>query len=301
MLFDWGIVGHEKQISMLDRDIETNNLSHAYLFSGTKEVGKFTIAKKMAQFLQYTEGCDLNKNINYSGNITYEDDGSTIGIDMVREIIRKTNLSNECKYKIILIKRIERMPKEAQNAFLKILEEPPNKTIFILTTDSLEEILATIISRIRHYKFSTVNNEKIFKYLNSNIKSENINTILNLAQGRVGLAIKMATDYEYFIYQDGLYKKIDKFLRQNNLKNKFDFINEITDKKSKIEINVFLDAFMRFLRKMIFDYLKNPKNKRFNLKELINLFEVLDKTRYFMKRNVNKKLILENLLIHTEK
>jgi DNA polymerase III delta prime subunit len=123
-----------------------------------------------------------------------------------------------------------------------------------------------------------------------------------MAQGRPGLAIRLMEDEDTFIHQKGLYHQIETFLKKNDLAQKFSFVESI--EKDPEEVERFLDAFTRFLRKLFYEYMRlpaHPLKKRLRLKDIVNLFDVLEKTRYFIQRNVNKKLALENLLIQTEK
>ncbi len=310
MLYKWNIVGHQKQLEQLERELKEKNLSHAYLFSGTKQGGKFTIAKILAKILQCRNNfcrscrdCDLIKAGTHPDTIIMRDNGETIKIDEVRELIRKTNLTHTGKYRIVIIENIERMPVEAQNSFLKTLEEPPEGTVFILTSSQIDQVLLTIQSRVRHYHFSTIDDAILTKHLNEKFgfKPET-DEIVNISQGRPGLAIKMMEDSEAYHYQKRLYHQIEGFLRKNDLSNKFQFIEDI--EKNAAEVEFFLDAFTRYLRKLILDYMhlpNHPLKSRFTLKDIVKLFDHLEKTRYFIMRNINKKLALENLLIQTEK
>jgi DNA polymerase-3 subunit delta' len=195
------------------------------------------------------------------------------------------------------------MPIEAQNSFLKTLEEPPGRTIFIMTTNQIDQVLLTIQSRVRHYNFSTIDDKELTEYLEERFgKRPDTEEIVNIAQGRPGLAIALMESQEAFSYQKKLYHQIEMFLRKNDLSQKFSFVEEI--EKNPEEIELFLDAFTRYLRKLIFEYNyipNHPMKSRFSLRDLTNMFDVLEKTRYFIRRNINKKLALENLLIKTEK
>ena len=310
MLYKWNIVGHQKQLMQLEKEIKEDNLAHAYLFSGSKQGGKFTIAKILAKILQCPNNCcrtcrdcEMIRKEIHPDIIIIRDDGSSIKIDDIRKLIRTTNLTHQGKYRIVIIENIERMPIEAQNSFLKTLEEPPGKTIFLLTTSQVDSVLLTIQSRVRHYNFSTIDENILKKYLKEKFESnQNTEEIVNISQGRPGLAIALMENTDAFSYQKNLYHKIEIFLKKNDLSQKFLFIEEI--EKSHKDVELFLDAFTRYLRKIIFEYSKrkdHPLKKRFSLRNIVNLFDVLEKTRYLIKGNVNKKLALENLLIQTEK
>lgn len=320
MKYNWNIIGHRKQLEQLEQEIEMSNISHAYLFSGPKNTGKFRIARTFATILECPndfcgtcEDCHLiqknthpdvvlmpdimklNKKTNKKTNI--------ISIDEIRELIRKTSLTAQSKHRIIILENIERMPIEAQNSFLKTLEEPIGKTIFLLTTTQINKVLPTIQSRVRQYSFPNISDDILKKYLEENYNSNpNIEEIVNISQGRPGLAINLAKNIEVLIEQRNIYNQIENYLSKNNLSQKIGFVEKLCEDDDLL--NLFFDAFYRYLRKLIFDYMENvdnPIKNRFNLEEITNLFESLEKTRYLIQRNVNKKLALENFFLMTEK
>ncbi|MBU1018076.1 DNA polymerase III subunit [Patescibacteria group bacterium] len=310
MLYQWNIVGHTQQLLGLEKEIKEKNISHAYLFSGPRQGGKSSIAKTFANIIQCPnhyckkcKDCQLIQAKAHSDTLFMEDNGESIKIDDIREIIRKTNLTSQSPYRVIVIENIERMPIEAQNSFLKTLEEPPGKTIFLLTTSHLDQVLLTIQSRVRHFHFSTVDDGILKAYLKETFGSRSdMDEIINMAQGRPGLAINMIKDEGAFEDQKKLYNQIETFLKKNDLAQKFSFIEGI--EKDKDQVSLFLDAFTRYLRKLLFEYMNSSSpllGKRFTPRDIINLFESLEKTRYFINRNVNKRLALENLMIQTER
>ena len=309
MDFQWDIIGHKRQIESLEKEILEGNLAHAYLFSGPKQCGKYRVARTFATILQCPNNfcgickeCQQIKAGTHPDTLLFKDNGSSIKIEEVRELIRKTHLTHTGHYRIVVIENVERMPTEAQNSFLKTLEEPPAGTLFILTTTHIDQVLLTIQSRTRQYTFSTVPDDQLREYLIKNFGPQpTLDEAIVMAQGRPGLAISLIRDPLTFEKHKGLYNRIETFLRRNDLTGKFQFVEAL--EKDDREVELFLDSFARYLRKLLFDYLKDashPLAKRFTLEKLSNLFEFLEKTRYFVDRNVNKKLALENLLLLTE-
>jgi DNA polymerase-3 subunit delta' len=146
-----GIYGHKKQIEFLGKSIESGSLSHAYIFSGPSFVGKKTVAREFA------------KNLLESGPGNFHPDflevtnDEAIKIDQVRELIYKLSLRPySAKYKVALIDNAETMTVEAQNALLKVLEEPKSYTIIILVTSNTGKLLRTISSRAQKINFGPV-------------------------------------------------------------------------------------------------------------------------------------------------
>jgi len=310
MLYKWETIGHQKQLEQLEEDIQNDNISHAYLFDGPEGIGMFHIAKMFANILQcpndFCRKCEVCRAIlhnTHSDTILIQDDGEIIKIDDIRELIRKTNLTTQSNYRIFVIENIERMPIVSQNSFLKTLEEPPGKTMFILTTTQINQVLPTIRSRVRHFPFFNVDNRLLQKGLEEKFgKDEQLDEVLNIAQGRPGFAINLMQTPVLLRQQRDLYNQIDLLLSTNNIPQKFLFIEQLDEDKE--QLNLFFDAFSRYLRKLLFDFLSKPDHplkSRFSFQDLVKLFESFEETRYLIKRNVNKKLALENFFLQMER
>lgn len=314
MFYAWDIIGHRRQLEQLEQDLEHHRISHAYLFSGPKQIGKFSIARIFATLLQCPHGfCKTCKDCKaiaagvHPDTFLFPDEGESLSIDGVRKVIEKANLMAQGNYRIFVIQAVERMPLEAQNSFLKILEEPPGKTIFILTSSRINEVLPTLQSRVRHIEFYNVSDDHLKDYLKKRFSARaDLDEIINMAQGRPGLAISLMEDMALLSEQRTMYRHIERFLKENNVVEKFlwveELVEELPDSKDRVEF--FFDAFTRYLRKLLFEYMEggdHPLRSRFDLKALVELFESLEKTRYLVRKNSNKKLALENLFLATEK
>jgi DNA polymerase III subunit delta' len=310
MLYKWDIIGHNKQLEQLEQEIATKNIAHAYLFSGPKDVGSFRIIRMFANILQCPNNfcrtckdCKMFQKGNHPDVIVLKDNGETIGIDEVRDLIHKTNLISQGLYRIVLIENIERMPIEAQNSFLKTLEEPAGKTIFIMTSSRVDQVLSTIKSRVRRYFLFNVEDSVLRSSLKQQFgENPDMEEIIQLAQGRPGLAINLMKNPVMLNEQRNLYNQIEFFLKKNDIAQKFTFAEGLADENGQLE--VFFDAFSRYLRKLLYEYLTRPDHplkSRYSLENITNLFESLEKTRYFIDRNTNKKLALENFFLQTEK
>jgi len=139
------IIGHKKQWEFLKNKFELNQLSHSYLFSGAKEIGKKTFAMEFAEFV----GCKFPDLL-----IVKSDDGKEISIAKIRDIQNfLAYKSYNGGFKIVIIDEAEKMNQEAQSCFLKTLEEPKGKTLLILISAKPDMLLPTIISRCQIIKF----------------------------------------------------------------------------------------------------------------------------------------------------
>jgi len=311
MIYSWNIIGHEAQCLSLEKSLQDEgSLSHAYLFFGPSDVGKWTVAQFFSKILLCDENfchqcvnCHAVESGVHPDLVKLLDEGGSIKIDSIRQLIQKVSQTSQGKRRVVLIENIDRMPVEAQNAFLKTLEEPPGETIFLLTSSHPKKILPTIISRVRSVEFGLVDNAFIQSHLETmeGVDAGQIRRILEMAQGRPGLAIRLAKDpLEFAAYRD-LFYQIEAFLSRNDLIEKFKYVESI--EKNPEALEQFFEVFSLLLRKLTYDFLEgesHPLKKRFSSNQLADLFDKFIETRYLIQRNVNKKLALENFFLLTE-
>lgn len=146
------VIGQDQVVSVLESSIESGKISHAYLFAGSRGTGKTSVARIFAREI----GCKAND--------LYEiDAASNRGIDDVRDIKESVNtLPFESPYKVYIIDEVHMLTKEAFNALLKTLEEPPAYVVFILATTEMDKIPETVLSRCQTFQFRKPN-EAILK------------------------------------------------------------------------------------------------------------------------------------------
>jgi len=310
MKYPWNIIGHDKQLLALENEIAKDQLSHAYLFHGPRDTGKFTVAFILAKILlcpnnlcHQCRDCQLIKSGSHPDLILFRDNGESIKIDDVRVLIHKTNLTSQGGRRIVLIEDLERMPIEAQNSFLKTLEEPAGKTIFLMTSTQVKKIVPTILSRVRQQSFSLVDDEVMRRELTLRFKDHSdFEEVLQMAQGRPGLAIRLLSEPSVLSAYRGAYNQIDQILKNNDLTGKFSYVESLEGDKDQLEL--FFDVFCQIIRKTAYDFVVRGESllsPRYDLRDVTHLFEHLLKTRYLIERNANKKLALENFLLSTER
>lgn len=177
------ILGQVVPVSILKNAIKTKAVGHAYLFSGPDGLGKETVARILARELVNLGG-SLSEIHVLGGD-------EAIKIDEVRTLRKKAALK-PAGYSIWIILDAHRLTIEASNGLLKILEEPPVGTYFILTTTQVHSLLSTITSRCQHLPFRQIAEQDIAKWLaeqtNSDIRDVKIQSICKLAQGSLGRA-----------------------------------------------------------------------------------------------------------------
>jgi DNA polymerase-3 subunit gamma/tau len=156
------VVGQEHIVKVLESEVVTGNISHAYLFFGTRGTGKTSVARIFAEA------------IGTSANDVYEiDAASNTSVDHIRELNESVHtLPFESKYKVYILDEVHMLSKSAANAFLKTLEEPPSHVVFILATTELHKIPETILSRCETYTFKKPSQEVLKKVILSVAKKE---------------------------------------------------------------------------------------------------------------------------------
>jgi DNA polymerase-3 subunit gamma/tau len=180
-----GIVGQEPVVRTLRRAIETDRVSHAYLFSGPRGTGKTSTAKVLAMGLNCEEGptpepdgtCESCRAImgNSSLDVLEMDAASNRGIDEIRDLRDKVNLAPAAgRMKVYIIDEVHMLTAEAFNALLKMLEEPPEHVVFVLATTEKHKVLPTIISRCQSFDFRRPSVETLVEKLAEISDAENI-------------------------------------------------------------------------------------------------------------------------------
>ena len=179
------VIGQDVPVRVLKNAIKNNRVSHAYLFAGPRGVGKTTIARILAKALNCKNPSDgepcgkcehcveIDKGI--FPDLIEMDAASNRGIDDIRGLKEAVNYKPiKGKYKVYIIDEAHMLTKEAFNALLKTLEEPPPNTVFVLCTTEYDKILPTILSRCQRIIFSKVSQENVVKYLKEICSKENI-------------------------------------------------------------------------------------------------------------------------------
>jgi len=158
------VLGQDHIVTVLTGALEHNKISHAYLFYGTRGTGKTTVARIFA------------REAGVSANDIYEiDAASNRGIDDVRALREAVNvLPLESPYKVYIIDEVHMLTKEAFNALLKTLEEPPKHAIFILATTELEKLPETVVSRCQTFTFKKPSHEILKQLVLDTAKKEGL-------------------------------------------------------------------------------------------------------------------------------
>ena len=189
------IAGESDIVKTLKNSLDNDRISHAYLFSGPRGVGKTTSARLIAKGVNCLKNGISSSPCNECENCREIDNGSFIdlieidaasnrGIDEIRELKDKINYQpSKGRKKIYIIDEVHMLTKEAFNALLKTLEEPPEHVIFILATTEPDKILPTIISRCQRYDFKSLTYIEVKDKLSEICCGENV----EIDEGSLGL------------------------------------------------------------------------------------------------------------------
>lgn len=203
------IIGQKLPIRLLQTFLRNGTLPHALIFSGITGVGKRTTAKVVAMALNCAVGadkaapcgqCSSCRKIASNSHpdlLQIEPQGRHLRIDQVRELLRTLAMKPyQAAHRVVIVANAQAMNKEASNALLKILEEPPADTTLILTAQETSDLLPTIISRCRHLHFNPLPSEAIISLLSDadDIDTLFIQTAAALSGGSLTKAAQLATN-----------------------------------------------------------------------------------------------------------
>jgi len=180
------IIGQKHITKTLINAVSLNRISHAYIFSGPRGVGKTTTARILAKSLNCVKGptpypcnkCERCIRITdgYSMDVIEIDGASNRGIDDIRDLRNKVKFTPaEGKYKVYIIDEVHMLTTEAFNALLKTLEEPPSHVVFIFATTNPHKIPSTILSRCQWFNFRRISLADIVAKLDMIVKDEKLN------------------------------------------------------------------------------------------------------------------------------
>tara|TARA_Y100001970_G_scaffold186131_1_gene226362 strand:+ start:59 stop:1735 length:1677 start_codon:yes stop_codon:yes gene_type:complete len=204
------LIGQEIIAETIYNSILNKRSANAYLFTGIRGVGKTTIARIVAKSLNclkgidqlcnedFCENCEAISNSNHI-DVLEMDAASKTGVDDVRDLIEFSRYGpTTAKYKIFIIDEVHMLSKQAFNALLKTLEEPPEYLKFIFATTEIKKIPVTVVSRCQRFDLSRVNSSDLFNFIKEvknkekgKIKDEALKLIVKISEGSVRDALSL--------------------------------------------------------------------------------------------------------------
>ena len=308
------IVGHEEIKKQLLNSLNMGTLAHAHIFCGEDGIGKSIISKELS--INIIGQSEINRD--YVDIIEYKlnKGKQSIGIAEVLSIITEINKKPyEGDKKVVIIYNSDRMTTEAQNAFLKTIEEPPKGVYIIFLSESLDSILDTIKSRCQIHELRRLKKEELTKFINDNligIDSDKKEDICAFSDGIPGRIKRFLEDEDF----EALRNTALDVIIDSRKKNKEDMLKyEDFFVKNKTSWKENLVCVLYYVRDIIIyketseeQFIIN-RDKIIMIKELANIFsfsqlsgiiEIINDTAKNLERNVNAALAIDSMLLNIQ-
>ena len=204
------LIGQDVVAETISNSIKANKVPNAYLFTGIRGIGKTTTARIVAKSLNCSNGIDNLCKENFCENCTAisnsnhidvleMDAASKTGVDDVRDLIEFSRYGpTTAKYKIFIIDEVHMLSKQAFNALLKTLEEPPEYLKFIFATTEIKKIPITVVSRCQRFDLSRIKSFELFNFIkeiknkeNGNASDDALKLIVKISEGSVRDALSL--------------------------------------------------------------------------------------------------------------
>lgn len=290
-----GLIGNEKNKNILANSVKSENILHSYLFTGIKGIGKSLLAEEFAKMIL----CDSNQEkpcgkckscLEFQGRshpdflLVKPIEGKTIKIEQIRylqEKIAEKPVTSEKK--VYIIDEADTMTREASNALLKTLEEPPTYATLILITDNESKLLVTIKSRCTKIAFEPLTEEELKIYLSQVDFKENITgKMLKQSQGSIGRLIEIQENIE-------TYKQVDEII-ENLEKNDITQIWNQSQVLYQAKENI-IDL-LDYMNILFFEKLKENKYTKYT-----KAIPIIEDTKKRILSNSNYDMSIDNLLL----
>lgn len=327
------ILGHSKQISQLRGAIKSGRVPHAYLFSGVEGTGKRLLAENIAMVLncqspvnpqEELDACDKCISCRKIINRTHPDvrvvepESEYIKVEQLRDVLRDVSFKPyEGRWKIFIFDKAESLLIAAANLFLKTLEEPTQRTLFILVTSKPEILLPTVVSRCQRVRFGGIPSNLIFDVLKKelNLNDDETRFYSLASEGSIGRGKSLLAGDLKKISENYL-SEINKFIFSADIDSSsgVEELFSLTDKLSqeKESLPLIVELMRSWYRDLIIwkstgeeTFLLNKSHlaeiqqnsARVSFEELFRRVDVVEKMNSAIDYNANKQLILDNMLI----
>lgn len=283
-------IGHKREKLKLEDIIKSNAIGHAYLFVGKKSIGKKIVAIEFAKAIMCDNADDGEPCGHCASCKTFENNSDfklllpekdVIKVDMIRELSREIfMLPTISKRKVFIIDDADSMNEQAQNALLKVLEEPPEYATIILIVSNKEKLLNTIKSRIVEFKFNGLTKEEIEAIVGKKVSDE----AYEFSNGSIEKFLDFSEDESYEIAKEISNLLLDKdFFKINK---KFEEVK--ADKKLKSNLTDVLEKVM---------YIYHSRLKKGDL-SVVKSIDIVAQALQNLKKNANVDITLDMLEIN---
>lgn len=324
MTDNWNLLGHEWAVDMLRQHVARGEARHAYLFCGPPGLGRRTLALRLAQALNCTKPiaagvpCGTCRDCKQIAEMRHPDmnviqadsEGGTLKVDQVREVQHSLSLKPyQAKYRVALFLRFQEANDNAANALLKTLEEAPAHAILLLTADTPEQLLPTIVSRceilrLRALPVSAIESD----LLERGVDEERARLLAHISGGRPGYARKLIDDNTLLEKREERLDDLQTLLPAPRVE-KFSYAEKLAKDKDAMRQTILIwlsywrDVMLRVAqaetplinidRNMEIEFLAGRLDLRTARRVVSDLESALEK----MDKNVNSRLLAEVLLL----
>lgn len=292
MSFDQ-ITGHNEIKERLINSIKCDKVSHAYIFVGKRGVGKMTTAVAYANML--TNGCESDITIVTNEFYGVESKSDAISVNTVRaasaDMYKKPYMADK---RVFIIPNAEKMNASAQNALLKIFEEPPHYCVIILVTQNDSMLLPTVRSRAVTVRFASLDDNDVKKYLcNNSINYSDI--IIRLASGSIGMALDMCKNEELEGVTDGFVSLFGN-IGLRTAYNTYQIISYLQKEKKYYE--VLFDIMLIMLSDTLLKKDGGLIIEGLNQRIIVKIIEVVENTRNSFSYNANYDMAVNEMMLN---
>ncbi|WP_281950346.1 DNA polymerase III subunit gamma/tau [Nitrosophilus kaiyonis] len=310
------LIGQDSIAQTLSLALDKNHLSHAYLFSGLRGSGKTSTARIFSKALICDKGptskpCETCENCKAANenrhiDIIEMDAASSRKIDDIRDLIEQTKYKPaQARFKIFIIDEVHMLTKEAFNALLKTLEEPPEYVKFILATTDPLKLPATILSRTQHFRFKKIAHKAIVSHLAHILNLENVDyeeeALHILARSGSGsLRDTLTLLDQAIIYSKNFVNtqtvtemlglvdpKVIEDIFKAVLEQKKEKIKDIVENLRDYEASMVIDEMIIFLKERLFE-----EDIRFSTMILDRFFRILNDAKNLLFINADEDFVL---------
>ena len=319
------MLGHTWAVDLLREHVAGGRLRHAYLITGLQGVGRRTLALRFAQALNCPqpvtpgEPCHTCRTCTQIERMQHPDlsvvqaetEGGTLKVEQVRELQRSLSLAPyQARYRVALLLRFEEAHPSAANALLKTLEEPPAQVVLILTAQSAEALLPTVVSRCEVLRLRTLPLETVSQGLQTRweMPAEQANLLAHVSGGRPGFALQINENPEWLGRRQTWLDEHRKLLSDDRVK-RFAYAEKIAKDKDvlrqvlRVWSSLWHDAFLRTSGSTA--PLTNPDREeeiavlvsQLDLTSAHRIVKSLERTQDLLDSNVNTRLAVEVLML----
>ena len=337
------VLGQDRVVNVLKNQVKSGQISHAYLFAGERGCGKTTCAKIFAKAINCLDPvdsspcgkCENCKSIEEEStmDIVEMDAASNRRIDDIRNL-KETVVypPNNLKYKVYIIDEAHMITREAFNALLKIMEEPPSHLIFILATTEIEKIPKTILSRVQKFEFNKISRDDIIKQIDIilndrkvSMRDEAKELIVKKAKGAMRDALSILDQVLSIEKDEFLLKDVENILGVVNFESLDKLVDNIFSYNQKDSLEILfkmkennkddrdiLDGLIGYLRDLMvyktslnkkyvenLDYIDliEKKMDKISSEKIVSSLEILNDYSNRMKISDNSSLLMEMAIL----